>query len=99
VDDDIDPANLDELMWAMATRTDPADDIEILRRQRGSRLDPMLAPGAPPFTSRAVIDACRPWERLSSFPKVAQSDPGYPSEVRARWFADPGSTTGPGRIR
>ncbi|WP_312033863.1 UbiD family decarboxylase [Actinoplanes sp. TBRC 11911] len=99
VDDDIDPANLDELMWAMATRTDPADDIEILRRQRGSRLDPMLAPGAPPFTSRAVIDACRPWERLSSFPKVAQSDPGYLSEVRARWFADPGSTTGPGRLR
>jgi UbiD family decarboxylase len=87
VDDDIDPANLDDLMWAMATRTDPADDIEILRRARGSRLDPMLPPRAPPFTSRAVIDACRPWERLASFPKVAESDPAYLNEVRARWFS------------
>jgi hypothetical protein len=32
-----------------------------------------------------VIDACRPWERLSSFPPVAESDPAYLAEVRSRW--------------
>jgi 4-hydroxy-3-polyprenylbenzoate decarboxylase len=85
VDADIDPADLDQLIWAVSTRTDPAEDIEVQRRTRGSRLDPMLADGAAPFNSRAVIDACRPWERLSSFPRVAQSDPAYLAAIRARW--------------
>jgi UbiD family decarboxylase len=85
VDHDIDPADLDQVVWAMSTRTDPAEDIEILRRTRGSRLDPMLPDGAVPYNSRAVIDACRPWERLSSFPLVAESDPAYLAEVRSRW--------------
>jgi UbiD family decarboxylase len=85
VDHDIDPADLDQLIWAVSTRTDPAEDIEIQRRTRGSRLDPMLPEGAAPFNSRAVIDACRPWERLRSFPRVAESDPGYLAEIRAKW--------------
>ncbi|GGL00965.1 UbiD family decarboxylase [Mangrovihabitans endophyticus] len=85
VDDDIDPADLDQVVWAISTRTDPAADIEILRRGWGSRLDPMLPEGAPPFVNRAVVDACRPWERRESFPPVAQSDPGYLRQVRERW--------------
>ncbi|MFI5891060.1 UbiD family decarboxylase [Actinoplanes sp. NPDC051513] len=87
VDHDIDPADLDQLIWAVSTRTDPAEDIEIQRRTRGSRLDPMLAEGAAPFNSRAVIDACRPWERLRSFPRVASSDPAYLAAVREKWAA------------
>jgi len=85
VDDDIDPSDLDQVIWAMSTRTDPATDIEILHRSWGSKLDPMLPEGAPLFNSRAVIDACRPWERLASFPKVAESDPGFLREIHARW--------------
>lgn len=85
VDHDIDPADLDQLIWAVSTRTDPAEDIEIQRRTRGSRLDPMLPDGAAPFNSRAVIDACRPWERLRSFPRVAESDPAHLAAVRAKW--------------
>jgi len=85
VDADIDPADLDQLIWAVSTRTDPAEDIEIQRRTRGSRLDPMLPDGVPPHNSRAVIDACRPWERLRSFPRVAESDPAYLASVRERW--------------
>src|SRR5690606_37608304 len=38
VDDDIDVTNLDEVIWAICTRSDPATDIEILRRTWGSRL-------------------------------------------------------------
>lgn len=85
VDHDIDPADLDQLIWAVSTRTDPAEDIEIQRRTRGSRLDPMLPEGAAPFNSRAVIDACRPWERLRTFPRVAESDPAYLAGIRAKW--------------
>jgi 3-polyprenyl-4-hydroxybenzoate decarboxylase len=69
----------------MSTRTDPATDIEILRRSWGSKLDPMLPEGAPLFNSRAIIDACRPWERLATFPKVAESDPGFLHEIYERW--------------
>ncbi|WP_049569425.1 UbiD family decarboxylase [Streptomyces sp. SBT349] len=85
VDDDIDPTNLDEVVWAMSTRTDPAQDIDVIARTWGSKLDPMLAEGAPPHNSRAVIDACRPFERLAGFPKVSQSDPTYLRSVADKW--------------
>ena len=29
VDDDIDPTNLNEVLWALCTRSDPVQDIEI----------------------------------------------------------------------
>lgn len=85
VDDDIDVANLDEVIWAISTRSDPANDIEVLRRGWGSKLDPMLTPDSPPHNSRAVIDACIPWERRGTFPRVAESDPAYLAEVAAKW--------------
>jgi 3-polyprenyl-4-hydroxybenzoate decarboxylase len=69
----------------MSTRTDPATDIEIMNRTWGSKLDPMLEPDQTPYNSRAVIDACRPWHRLKSFPRVAKSDPAYLREVQRRW--------------
>jgi hypothetical protein len=39
-----------------------------------------------------VIDACRPWERLDTFPRVAQASPARVRETVAKWkelFADP----------
>jgi UbiD family decarboxylase len=85
VDDDIDPANLDEVLWAISTRTDPEIDIDVLRRTWGSRADPMLPEGATPHNSRAVIDACRPWERRESFPVVARGNPDHLRQVYDRW--------------
>jgi len=85
VDDDIDPKDLGEVVWAMSTRSDPATDIEINTRTWGSKLDPMLPKGQPPFNSRAVIDACIPFERRDEFAKVAVSDPAYLASVAQRW--------------
>jgi UbiD family decarboxylase len=34
VDEDIDPANLNEVMWAVATRSDPVKDIDFIQRSR-----------------------------------------------------------------
>jgi 4-hydroxy-3-polyprenylbenzoate decarboxylase len=85
VDDDVDVASLDEVMWAMCTRSDPGQDIDVLKRTWGSKLDPLLVPGETPHNSRAVIDACIPFERLSTFPKVSQSDPAYLAKVRDNW--------------
>lgn len=85
VDDDIDAADLGEVVWAMSTRSDPVQDIDIMQRTWGSKLDPMLPPDSPPFNSRAVIDACIPFERRDTFPKVAESDPAYLQSVFDRW--------------
>jgi 4-hydroxy-3-polyprenylbenzoate decarboxylase len=81
VDDDIDPSNLDEVIWAMGTRCDPAQDIEITRKCWGSRLDPLNSSDQY-YNSRAVIDACIPYERIKDFPPVAQSSP----EMRKKIF-------------
>ena len=44
VDDDIDPSNMDEVMWAMGSRCNPADDIDILRDTWSTPLDPSQYP-------------------------------------------------------
>jgi UbiD family decarboxylase len=66
VDDDIDPSNLEEVMWAVCTRSDPATSIDIINRAWSTPLDPRIPPerrAVADFTnSRGLIDATRPWE-------------------------------------
>jgi UbiD family decarboxylase len=38
VDDDIDPSNNDDVIWALSTRSDPANDIDNSRRNWGNPL-------------------------------------------------------------
>ena len=85
VDDDIDVSSLDEVVWAMSTRCDPARDIDVVAGTWGSRLDPLLAEGAVPYNSRAVVDATRPYERRTTFPRVSTGDPRYLESVLAKW--------------
>jgi 3-polyprenyl-4-hydroxybenzoate decarboxylase len=76
----------------MSTRCDPAEDIEIMRKSWGSKVDPLLEDPTAPYMSRAIIDACRPFEKLATFPKVAASTPAQMRETVAKWkelFADP----------
>jgi UbiD family decarboxylase len=70
MDEDIDITDMDEVFWALATRSDPERSIDIIRRCWSTPLDPMVPSGEPPLNSRAVIEACRPYERISSFPPV-----------------------------
>ena len=84
VDDDIDPTDIHDVIWAMGTRTDPKTDFTILDRNWSSRLDTMVT-GEKLYNSRVVIDACIPYERLESFPRVAQTSPELAAEVRARF--------------
>jgi UbiD family decarboxylase len=85
VDDDIDPTNTFDVLWALVTRSDPAESIEILRRCWSGPLDPRIQPGKKGFNSRAVIDACRPFEWMKDFPPVAESSPELRDKVRAKW--------------
>ena len=87
VDEDIDPSNLQEVMWAVATRTDPSVDIDIIQRGVGSKNDPMFVAYKydAPLSAKAVIDACRPWERLAEFPPVAEASKELQERTRAKW--------------
>ena len=89
VDDDIDPTDTNEVLWALCTRTDVVRDIDVMRRCWSTGLDPMAYQGDGPgfFNDRMIIDACRPYDRLASFPAVARLDPTEAAEVRERWSA------------
>ncbi len=83
VDEDIDPSNIDEVIWAMGSRCDPAQDIEITRKCWGSRLDPMTFSDHY-YNSKAVIDACKPYEHIKDFAPVAESSPQLRKTILAR---------------
>ncbi|OGP61954.1 MAG: hypothetical protein A2170_13225, partial [Deltaproteobacteria bacterium RBG_13_53_10] len=44
VDEDIDPSNFMEVAWAMSTRSDPAESIEIIRGRTVDGIDARVAP-------------------------------------------------------
>jgi len=88
VDDDIDVTDMEDLTFAMASRADPAQDIDIVRRAYTQRLDPLVPQGVPReqyFNSRAIIDACIPFERRANFPEVACISTGYADKIRQKW--------------
>ncbi|MFL6572670.1 MAG: UbiD family decarboxylase, partial [Burkholderiales bacterium] len=84
VDDDVDPTNLDEVLWAMCTRCDPAEDIDFIRRHWSGPLDPRLPRGVT-WNSRAVIDACRPYDMLGEFPPVVRASGELREKVLAKF--------------
>ncbi|MDP2647501.1 MAG: UbiD family decarboxylase [Desulfobacterales bacterium] len=85
VDEDIDPTNLHDVMWAVCTRCDPERDIDIVRNCWSGPLDPIIPPERKGFSSRALIDACRPYDRLATFPKVAQVSPALRTAMLNKW--------------
>jgi UbiD family decarboxylase len=89
VDDDIDPTDLNDVLWAVATRADPATAIELVRKGWGSPIDPLgnVMEEGFSYNSRAIIDACVPYTKRDVFPPVAATDPAVLAEVAAR-FAD-----------
>ena len=84
VDDDIDPASLFDVIWALSTRSDPPKDVDFIRRAWSTPLDTMLV-GPPYENNRGIIDACRPWDRLETFPTVAEASPELKRQMREKY--------------
>jgi len=61
VDDDIDPGNLKQVMWAVATRVQSDRDVNILKGMQGQVLDPSLEHEI--RGAGLVIDATKPTDR------------------------------------
>ena len=89
VDDDIDVTSLEEVVWAMRTRSDPATSIDIIHRAWSTALDPRISPedkekGAL-WNSRAIIDASRPFEWRDRFPTVNMPSPEVRKKTMEKW--------------
>jgi len=85
VDEDIDPTDTDQVLWALSTRSDPESSIDIVRRCWSGPLDPIIPKNQKGFSSRAVIDACRPYEWKDEFPPVVGASPEEAARVRAKY--------------
>jgi 4-hydroxy-3-polyprenylbenzoate decarboxylase len=77
VDEDIDPTNMKEVLWAMMTRVDPPTNIDILDGCWSTPLDPRMPPdkreSKDHTNGRAIFYAVRPFEWKDKFPKVSRS--------------------------
>ncbi len=89
VDDDIDPTNLDEVLWAMCTRVDPATAVDIIHNAWTADLDPRLSPrkrAAGDLTvGRMLINACRPYHWRDQFPKTNVFNAAERKLVETKW--------------
>jgi 4-hydroxy-3-polyprenylbenzoate decarboxylase len=90
VDDDVNPADLNEVMWAVSTRADPERAIEILRFCRSTSADTTISMEEKRktrflYNSRAIIDACRPYDWKHQFYPIAQISPELRSKLLTKW--------------
>ncbi len=86
VDDDIDPSDIDQVLWALATRCDPATAINVITEAWSTPLDPRITPDARAqrnFTnSVAVINACQPYHWKDQYDQPCY----FPEEVRRKTY-------------
>jgi 4-hydroxy-3-polyprenylbenzoate decarboxylase len=89
VDDDVDPSNLADVMWAVATRCEPAEQIDIVRDAWSSALDPRIAPEdrarGKTSHSKAIIEACRPFAWLDKFPQTSVLSAEDARAIEEKW--------------
>jgi len=88
VDEDVDPTDMDQVIWAMASRCNPIDDIDILRNTWSTWLDPTQNPPEKrPYGSKALINACMEHRHLPSFSRRTTLRKDVYDKIAGRWKA------------
>ena len=93
VEEDIDPSNLDEVLWAMVTRTRLDRAIQIIPHCHTNNVHPAIPPSekratdkAVPLTSsRVVIDACRDLSWKEDWYPIARISPELRTKTVEKW--------------
>lgn len=86
VDEDVDPTDLEQVVWAMSTRCNPIDDIDILRNTWSTYLDPTKNPPEErPYGSKALINACKEHKYIHVFSKRTLLRESTYQKVRSKW--------------
>lgn len=89
VDEDIDPDNHDDVMWALQSRVDPETSIYLVRNRWTSLTDPRVPPEKKTVwditSSSLIIDATRPWGWRNKFPKPTEPSPSTSAKYYEKW--------------
>jgi 4-hydroxy-3-polyprenylbenzoate decarboxylase len=89
VDEDIDPSNLADVMWAITTRSEPAESVDIVREAWSSALDPRIPAEQKSrgitSHSKMIIDACKPFAWREDFPTASALSIDEAKEIEAKW--------------
>jgi UbiD family decarboxylase len=88
VDDDIDPSDITQVLWALTTRCDPVQSFNIITDAWSTRLDPMITPDkiakGDMTNSRALITAVKHFWR-KDFPPVSAISKELASKYLDKW--------------
>ena len=91
VDEDVDPSDLADVMWAIATRAEPAESVDIIRNAWSSALDPRIAPEersrGQTSHSKMIIDACKPFAWKDTYATTSALTPEEAHEVEEKWMS------------
>lgn len=89
VDDDIDPSNIGDVLWAITTRCEPSEAVDIIRDGWSSALDPGIHPSrrdsGNTTNSKLILNACRPFEWMDRFPTPSALSIEEAAEVERKW--------------
>lgn len=85
VDDDINPYDMDDVMWAMCTRSEPVE-IDLIKRAWSTPLDPRIRKPTDSYhNSRGIIYAVKPYEWYEEFPPTAVASDELRREAFSKW--------------
>jgi 4-hydroxy-3-polyprenylbenzoate decarboxylase len=86
VDEDVDPSNTNQVIWAMSTRCAPSNDIDVLRQTWSTYLDPTQnPPEVRPYGSKALINACMEHRYIKTFSRRTKLRRSMYESVSAKW--------------
>ena len=90
VDEDVDPSSLADVMWAIATRCEPSEQVDIVRNAWTSALDPRLTAAdrarGQSSHSKMIIDACKPFAWRNEFPATSALSQDDARAIADKWF-------------
>jgi 4-hydroxy-3-polyprenylbenzoate decarboxylase len=91
VDDDVDPSDLADVMWAITTRCEPSESVDIVRHAWSSALDPRITADArgrgETSHSKMIIDACKPFGWKDEFPATSALSFDDARAIREKWIS------------
>jgi len=89
VDDDVDPSDLADVMWAVTTRCEPSEQTDIVRNAWSSALDPRIPPEAKgrgvTSHSKLIVEAVKPFAWIDRFPKRSALSHDDARAIETKW--------------
>jgi 4-hydroxy-3-polyprenylbenzoate decarboxylase len=85
VDDDINPYDMDDVLWAMCTRSEPLQ-MDLIKKAWSTPLDPIIRKPTDCFcNSRGIIYAVKPYEWFDKFPPTSLADESERIKLFEKW--------------